>query len=245
MKTLSLATALSLVGLLALAAGQPPELAPAQKSKDGNTLLIPVAEQAKGAAYYALTDRDRQIYFESNAPLENIKGQSNKVIGYAVMSTREPGSLVAGEWHLPVASMKTGIELRDEHLASKDWLNAASNPDVIFRIKETKDITVVKATDAFTSYSATLVGDLLLHGVTRTITIPNSTITLMSASEATRSVAKGDLVALRSKFTITLADYGVSHPVIGKKVASEVALDVSLYLSTVPPDKQEPSANRK
>jgi len=244
MKTLSLPATLSLIGLLALAANQPTEIAPAPKTRDGKTLVIPAAEQSKGKAYYALTDRDRQIYFESNAPLENIKGQSNKVIGYAVLSDRQPGLLVAGEWHLPVTSMKTGIELRDEHMAGGDWLNAASNPDVIFKIKETRDIKVVKSTDVFTSYSATLVGDLSLRGVTKSITIPESTITLMSAGEATKSVAKGDLVALRSKCTVTLADYGVSHPAIGMKVANEVSLDVSLYLSTVPPDKQNPPANR-
>jgi len=245
MKALSLASTLSLVGLLALAADQAPQVTPAQKTSDGKTLVIPAAEKAKGAAYYALTGRDRQVYFESNAPLENIKGQSNKVIGYAVMSTRTPGSVVAGEWHLPVSSMKTGIDLRDEHLASKDWLNAESNPDIIFKVRETRDVRIVKAADAFTSYAATLVGDLSLHGVTKTITIPGSTITVMNASETTKAVAKGDLVALRSKFTVSLADYGVSHPAIGMKVAGEVSLDVSLYLATVPPNKQDAPANRR
>jgi len=242
MKLTPFLVAASLAATVVLAAGQPG--APgAPKSPDGKTLVVPAAARSKGTVYYALTERDRQVYFESNAPLENIKGQSNRVIGFAVASKETPGSLVAGEWHLPVASMKTGIDLRDEHLASDAWLDAEANPDVVFKVTETKDIKELKRTDAFSSYSATLVGDLTLHGVTNSITIPGSTITMLKASEATGKVAKGDLVAIRSKFTVAIADYGVKHPVIGEKVANEVSLDVSLYLSTLPPAEQSKTAS--
>jgi len=237
MKIMAMITAATLSTLLS--AGQP-TLTPAPKTKDGKTLVVTEAERSKGTVYYTLTDRDRQVYFESNAPLEDIKGQSNKVIGYAVASAKSKGALAAGEWHLPVKSLKTGIELRDEHLAGKDWLDAASHPDVIFKITGTKDVKPVKATDAFESYSVTLVGLLSLHGVTREISIPGSTVTLLNESDATRMVAKGDLMAIRSAFTVVLKDYEVSHPVIGEKVANEVSLDVSLYLSTLPPSKQAP-----
>lgn len=215
-----------------------PELPVAQPSPDGKTLVVPESHRSKGTAYYAITARDRQIYFESNAPLENIKGQSNKVIGYAVAASDRPGALAAGEWHLPVASMKTGIELRDEHLAGKDWLDAEAHPNIIVQVREVKDLRESKRSAAFTSYTGILHADLTLHGVTKTIEIPASSFTFMPASEATQRVAKGDLLAIRSKFTVTLADYGVSHPVIGEKVAKEVEIDVSLFLSTIPPDRQ-------
>jgi len=228
-----------------LAQGQPVSSATTTKTSDGKTLVVPAAEQAKGTVYYALTERDRQVYFESNAPLENIKGQSNKVIGFAVASSATPGALAAGEWRMPVASMKTGIDLRDEHLASKDWLDAKANPEVTFRLRETKDVKEVKKTDAFASYTATLAGDLTLHGVTKPVTIPGATITMLKASDATKKVAKGDLVSIRSKFTVTLAEFGVVHPVIGDKVAKDVSLDVALYLSTLPPAQQDAPAKLK
>lgn len=205
---------------------------------DGKTLVVPDADFSKGAVYYAITDRDRQIYFESNAPLENIKGQSNKVIGYAVVSGDKPGTLVVGEWHLPVASMKTGIELRDEHLAGGDWLNAKKHPDIVVQVREMRGVNETKRSSAFTTYTGTLVADLSMHGVTRTIEIPGVTVTTMPSSEGTRRVAKGDLLAVRANFTVTLADYDVSHPVIGEKVAKEVEIDVSLFLSSNPPELQ-------
>lgn len=234
-----ISTALSAVALAAtLAVAAQPAIPVADATRDGKTLVVPEAHQAKGTVYYAITDKDRQIYFESNAPLENIKGQSNDVIGYAVLSPSRPGTIVAGEWHLPVESMKTGIELRDEHLAGKDWLDAASHPNIIVQVRELRGVTETKRSAAFTTFTGTVVADLTLHGVTRTIEIPKSTVTLMPESDATRKVAKGDLMAIRSKFTVTLADYEVSHPVIGEKVAKDVEIDVSLFLSTLPPERQ-------
>jgi len=228
--------AAALVATLALAAQA--AIQPATPTRDGKTLVVPQSHRSMGTVYYAITDKDRQIYFESDAPLENIKGQSNEVIGYAVLSPSRDGTIVAGEWHLPVESMKTGIELRDEHLAGKDWLDAASHPNIIVKVRELKGVRQTKRSSAFTTYTGTIVADLTLHGVTRTIEIPRSTITLMPESNATRAVAKGDLMAIRTEFTVTLADHEVSHPVIGEKVAKDVEIDVSLFLSTLPPERQ-------
>jgi len=238
MKIITTIAALTLASTFALSQPAHKAMPVAQAAPGGKTLVVSSAHQAKGQVYYAITERDRQIYVESDAPLEKIKGQSNAVIGYVVSSSHNPGSLVAGEWHLPVNSIKTGIELRDEHLAGSDWLDAGAFPDVIVQIRETKDIKVIKQTASFTQYSVTLVGDLTLHGVTHTINVPNSSVSIMNESAATKKVARGDLMAVRSKFTITLADYGVSHPVIGEKVAKEVEMDVKLFMSTNPPAKQ-------
>ena len=235
MKIKFLIAAASLVASGVFAAQPTVPVAP--RSADGQTLVIPEAQRSLGTVYYALTNKDRQVFFESNAPLEKIKGQSNKVIGYAVVSPGSSGMIVAGEWHLPVDSMKTGIKLRDHHLTTKDWLDAEGSPEVVFQLRRGENGKEVKKTAAFSSSTATLVGELTLHGVTRTVSIPKSTITMMAESDATRKVAGGDLLAIRSKFAVKLSDYGVSHPVIGKKVANEVSLDVSLYMSTTAPKK--------
>ena len=227
------AAAMSLTALAVQPAQQP-----AQPTPDGNALQIPSAHRSMGEVYHVISDRDRQIFFESDAPLEKIKGQSNDVIGYAVMSESTQGQVVAGQWNLPVESMKTGIKLRDEHLAGKDWFNAESYPYIIVQLREFQDRRETKSTSAFTTYTGTVVADLTMHGVTRTVTIPESTVTVMPESDATRSVARGDLVALRSAFSVELGDYEVSHPVVGQKVANEVSIDVSLFLSSEPPARQ-------
>ena len=201
----------------------------AKATEDGKHLIVPAEQASLGTVYHALTGKDRQIFFESDAPLEDIKGQSNRVIGYAVAGT--DGSLVAGEWHLPVESIRTGIELRDEHLAGKDWLDAKAHPNIIFQLDHTEDVVLKKETEAYRTYSVTLVGEFTIHGVTRPITIHNASVTYLNASERTRTIADGDLLAIRAKYSVHLSDYDVSHPVLGKKVADEIKINTVLYLT--------------
>jgi len=211
----------------------------AEHAESGLSLVVPTEKASLGTVYHALSRRDRQVYFESDAPLEDIKGQSNQVIGYAVAGpTDNPAALRAGEWHLPVGSMRTGIELRDEHLAGKDWLDAESHPNIVFQLERVGDIKPGKQTEAFSSYTVTLEGDMTVHGTTRRVTIPNTTLVFMPESESTRAIAAGDLLAIRTRFDVVLSEYGVSHPVIGSKVAESVTIDLALYSSTVAPEKQ-------
>ena len=225
--------ALALTTILAGALAAPPF---AETGPDGRTLEVP---DAAGTVYHALPGRDRQIYFESDAPLEDIKGQSNQVIGFAVAGpASNPADLRAGEWHLPVRSIRTGIELRDEHLAGGDWLDAASHPNIVFQLDEVRDPTLRRSGDGYRTYEATLVGEMTIHGETNAITIPGATLTFLDASDRTAAVAEGDLLRVRAEYSVTLSDYGVSHPVIGDKVANTIAVTTTLFLSTVPPAGQ-------
>lgn len=212
----------------------------AAKSPDGKTLLIPESIAGKGTVYYALPDRDRQLYLESNAPLENIKGQSNQIIGYAVAGNVAAGEppIFGSEFQLPVTSIKTGIDLRDEHMAGADWLDAKKFPTVLLRSKEVENYKVIQETDQFTRYSGTIKASLTLHGVTRDITIPDATVVVMKPSERTAKIAKGQLLAVRANFSVTLADYGIKNSIIGDRVAKTVDLQISLFLSNTPPSKQ-------
>lgn len=235
------ATGFGMIGLVSAVVASSALAAPpfAAAAKSGKTLVVPSELADTGTVYYALTGRDRQVYFESDAPLEKIKGQSNRVIGFAVAGPESsPAALPGGEWHLPVESMKTGIALRDEHLASSAWFDAEAYPDIVFQLTEVEDIEPGKSGPGYTSYKATLVGDITLHGVTRPIRIEGATITFLAASDKTARIAKGDLLAIRTKYSVTLSDHEVSHPQIGKKVADEVAITTTLYLSTVPPSMQ-------
>lgn len=208
----------------------------AQKAEDGKSLVVPQELRARGTAYHTISTDKPQVYFESNAPLEKIKGNSAAVVGYVILGGPSPASIRGGEWHLPVTSMKTGIALRDEHIANDSWLDAAKNPDIVFQLKEVADATLTKQSPDFATYEATLVGDMTIHGVTNPVRIPAARITLLSESERTRKIAPGELMAIRSKFSVSLPDYGVSNVAIeNEKVSNTIELDVSLFLSTQRP----------
>jgi len=226
--------ALASLGAVLIASGG--ALADAEPSENGLELIVPEAHADLGVVYHALTGKDAQVTFTSDAPLEYIKGTSNAVIGYAIVG--EGGELLAGEFHLPIESIDTGIPMRNKHLQSPRWLDATSFPNVVFRIAETTDVTVSKSSDAFTTYDITLVGDMTIKGVTREMSIP-ATVTRMPESDRTKVRFPGDLLAIRCSYPILLSDFGVGVDdpgIAAGKVANDLVLETRLFLSTTSPE---------
>ncbi len=209
----------------------------ADRADSGASLVVPADHAEAGTVYHVQPGKDAQVTFTSDAPLEHIKGVSNQVVGYAVAGPEgRPAALAHGEFLLPIASLDTGIPLRDEHLQGERWLNAASYPDIHFSITDTKDDELAKSGDGFNTYTVTLVGDMTIKGVTREIEVP-ARLTFMDESERTRSRARGDLMALRCEYDITLSDFGVNGGG-GGKVAETVTLDQALFFSTIRAEDQ-------
>jgi polyisoprenoid-binding protein YceI len=212
----------------------------AAEAPGGQSLVIPLDQIVQGRVYHALPGRDRQVFFTSDAPAESFSGQSNRVIGYTVALAGASGGLAAGEWHLPVDSIRTGIPLRDQHLTEITWLDVDAYPAIIFQLREFRDHVKTQEGEGFATWTGTMVGDMTIHGVTRPMEIPDTTVTFLAAGPRTESVAAGDLLAIRSRFEIQLKDFGIANEAISimKKVAEIVRLDISLYMSTVPPEQQ-------
>lgn len=209
----------------------------AKASRGGQSLVVPAHHVSRGTVYHALTGRDRQIYFTSETPLEHIKGQSNRVVGYVVADVAggTPRGLV-GEWHLPVRSMRTGLTNRDRHMAEEQWLWADKHPNIVFELEKTSEVEAVE--DKVGTYTMTLIGKMTIRGVTRPITIRGATVVFMEESEKTRKTAQGDLVAIRADFSVGLPEYGVKHELLGKKVAQRLEIQTVLYCSRVRPEDQ-------
>ncbi len=224
--------ALALTLLAGAAAWAQPERAEGDK-----TLMVPEEEAAKGKVYYVLPGKDAQITFTSDAPLEHIKGTSNQVLGYVVVADAENGSfdILSGAFRLPVKSLDTGIPTRNEHLQGEKWLNAGSNPDITYVITNVTKPNEVKKDDAFTTYSARIVGEMTINGKTDKVSA-GARITRMPESEKTRARAPGDLMAIRCSFKVKLDDYGIDPGAGGDKVANEIEIDTFLMLSTAKPE---------
>lgn len=223
---------LAALAAVALAAAAPA----AQRTDAGASLVVPSEHAEKGAVYHVQPGKDAQVTFTSDAPLEHIKGVSNQVVGYAVAGTDNPADLQAGAYLLPIASLDTGIPLRDEHLQGERWLNASAYPDIAFELTRTKGAELVKDGDGYSTYAVTLVGDMSIKGVTREMEIP-ARLTFMKETERTRSRARGDLLALRCEYDVALSDFGVDGGG-GPKVADVITIDQVLFLSTVRPEDQ-------
>lgn len=204
--------------------------------------------KAKGLKTFYVDDvaGSNQVSFTSAAPLEDITGVCNKVAGECKLDPARVESF-AGRFVIRVADMRTGIELRDEHLRTADWLDAEKHPEITIDVKKVAD---VKKTGANTA-SLKLVGDCTIRGKTQSIEIP-ATLAYLDETPETQKKVKGDLVRVRAEFKVKLSEYGVTGPsgseMIGLKVADEIEIRAAVYGSTEKPPKpleaDKPGATR-
>lgn len=147
----------------------------------------------------------------SDAPAEKIEGtalgQGALTVDLADLST------LKGKLTFDVASMKSGNDMRDDHLRSPTWLDAAQFPTIDF------DVTAVKVTKApgdgeVKEAQVEVSGKFTLHGVTTDLTAP-ATVKW-----------KGNKVKITTEFTVKLADYKVEGKAgaIGNKVGESIAI---------------------
>jgi polyisoprenoid-binding protein YceI len=203
----------------------------------------PVPEAlADGVAYHAIAGRQAQVNFRSEAPLQNIIGKSNAVVGWVVPGLApEPAAFRGGRWLLPVASLATGIPLRDEHLAGDHWLDAARHPVIDFRLKKVDDIVVVKEGEGFRTVACTLDGELEMHGVTRPLRVTDAKVSMLEASPRTGKIAPGDLLFIQCGYEVRLSDFGIENGDVPGKVSDTIRLEQTIRMTTAILSDPEPA----
>lgn len=159
---------------------------------------------------------------DSTADFEDFTGTTNAITGAIQFDpTKKTGS---GKLSINVATIKTGIDLRDEHMRSEGWLDTTKYSNATF---ETTRVAHVNGN----SYRVT--GNLTLKGVTKVITT-NATVRYIKESDQTRAARfKGNLVNLKTEFKIRLSDYNVNIPAQAKgKVGEVVTIKLSVFGTT-------------
>lgn len=163
-----------------------------------------------------------QATFFSTTPLEDVTGLSNDVKGKVTFNVSDIKTL-KGSISIGTGSLKTGIDLRDEHLRSNNWLDAENYPEITFTIKKVSDVKVV----ADNKLEAKVTGDFSLHGVTKEV-VADVTMTYLDESEQTKQRAPGDLLGVQAKFNIILSDYDVENMIVGQKVSDNIEINVNM-----------------
>ncbi|MEE9448439.1 MAG: YceI family protein [Ignavibacteriaceae bacterium] len=180
--------------------------------------------KASGEQSFSFVDQygRNQATFYSETPLEDINGLTNDVKGSVTFNVGDVSTLT-GTISISTASIKTGIDLRDEHLRSADWLDADNYPEITFKIKSVSDVKSVESN----KLTAKVIGDFTIHGVTKEVTA-DATMTYLDESEQTKTKAPGDLLGVKAAFNITLSDYDVEHMILGQKVSDSIEVGVNL-----------------
>jgi polyisoprenoid-binding protein YceI len=156
-----------------------------------------------------------QASFVSDAPVEKINGIS-KASGEITMDLKDLSG-IHGVVKVPVSSMKTGNEKRDDHMYSPMWLDAARCPEVSFSFKGA-EVMGSKTKGEVTATQLKVKGEFSLHCVKKEM----ETIVEVKT--------KGALAKVTSSFEVALKDFEVKgkEGVVGSKVGNTIAVNVTL-----------------
>ena len=161
--------------------------------------------------------------FKLDAPLEAINGSANGVSGTVDFDADKPAA-TKGKIVVAAKSLTVGNSMMQEHLHSDGWLDVAKHTEISFDVKSLKD---AKTKDNVTT--ATAVGTFTLKGVSKEISAPVK-LTYLKGKLADRTMGKvkGDLLVIRSTFTIKRGDFNIKRGEMEDKVTNDIELSLSI-----------------
>ncbi len=160
--------------------------------------------------------------FKLDAPLEAIQGSANGIAG-SVTFDPENGACTQGRIVITTASLHVPNPMMKGHLHSALWMDVAKYPEITFETKELKNVKVSGDTT-----TADAVGTLTIKGVGKEITAPVKLTYLKDKLGQRVPNMKGDLLVLRSNFTIKRSDFGINPAAPQDKVSDEIQLTLSI-----------------
>lgn len=162
------------------------------------------------------------ITFKLDAPLESIEGNANGITGTVQFDPEKPaattGKIVVAtkSLHVPQPMMKT-------HLHGEQWMNVSKHPEITF---EAKQLQNVKTTGDVTT--ADLQGTLTMLGISKELSVPVKLTYLKGKLSQRVPNQNGDLLVIRSNFTVRRADFGINPKAPADKVSDTIDLALSI-----------------
>lgn len=190
-------------------------------------MIVSAAPPLRAERFYvAGVPESDTVRFESPAKLEFIEGTTHSVIGYLDFDPASTALPVSGKLRVDAASLKTGIDLRDEHMRERH-LHTNEYPFIEFELQSVSGLPA--AMTPGTSYSIEVSGQFTVHGVTKAIKA--KAIAIVSAGADQKPV-----LTVTAKFPIKLDDYGVPRPkALFLKLAETLDITVSFVASPANP----------
>jgi polyisoprenoid-binding protein YceI len=160
--------------------------------------------------------------FKLDAPLEAIQGSANGVSGTVTFDPENPAA-TKGKIVVAAATLQVPNPMMKEHLHGGQWMDVAKHAEISF---ETKALKNVKA--AGDSASAEAVGTLTIKGVSKEVTAPVKFTYLKDKLGQRVPNLKGDLLVIRSSFTVKRSDFGINPAAPQDKVSDEIEIALSV-----------------
>ncbi len=175
---------------------------------------------------------DRNVFtFESKAPLEKIVGTTSKITGKIHLDAKDITKGFMATFDLDLASMKTGIGLRDQHMR-ENFLETDKYPKAVLTLEKLTKVSGKQFMDQ-KPITADAEGTLELHGVKKKVALKDVQVTYFKESDATKAKMPGDLLVISGGFALKLPDYNIKVPqMIVLKLDENIKVSVDLTATT-------------
>jgi polyisoprenoid-binding protein YceI len=162
------------------------------------------------------------IVFKTDAPLESINGTANGISGTVTFDPANPAA-TRGKILLESSSLHVGNPKMKEHLHGSMWMDVTKYPEIVFELSSLENI---KTEGAVVSGEAK--GRLTMKGVTREIVAPAKISYLKDKLKARVPGREGDLLVIRSNFTVKRSDYRINAAQLEDKVSNDIEISLSV-----------------
>jgi len=163
------------------------------------------------------------IAFVLDSVTEPIMGIAQGLSGKVTFDPQDPKSL-SGTIELDAAGVNCAHNGMTKVLHGEDWIDVKSYPTITFALKEVRKVESPE-TNVF---KLEVAGELTMKGVTKPITVPVSATYLPGQLGNRMRGKNGDLLVLRSTFSVMRKDFNVKPDMGNQVVAEEIELRVSI-----------------
>lgn len=174
------------------------------------SLLIALAFIAttNAASAAKIISKSGHIWFYSYTPIEVIEAHNRQ--GVSILDT-ETGDI---QISILIKSFEFKVALMQEHF-NENYLESDKFPKATFKGKVEQLNGIKFNVDG--SYTSNVTGDLTIHGVTKTLTVPGT------------FEVKGGIVTAKAKFTVSPKEFGIAIPsLVENKIAKDIEVTVDL-----------------
>ncbi len=189
------------------------------------TLMVAstVGAQAADTTYrFGSAPQRTTITFESQTDFETVLGSTSQIAGSITADADRGAGSVSIE--VPVASLDTGIAMRNDHLRSPMWLDAEKFPTIQFKSVSARKLAGTKWQ---------IRGMFTMHGVSKELSVDVDVRLIPAASAKAAGLEDGEWVRVTAPFTVHLSDFGVKVPeMAAAKVSDTWTVKVVAFANT-------------
>ncbi|GAB4242370.1 MAG: hypothetical protein OHK005_06160 [Candidatus Methylacidiphilales bacterium] len=162
------------------------------------------------------------VVFKLDAPLESINGTASGISGTVTLDPNNPDQ-VTGKIVVDTVSLVVPNPVMKDHMHGPDWLHAEAHPHITFEIKEIKNMK-----KNGNEGTADITGIFTLKGISKEMTVPARVTYLPGRLKDRGGDKDGDLLVVRSNFTINRSDFEIKKGQATDKVAEQIEIALSI-----------------